>query len=200
MRLILVRHGQTTSNVHHLLDTGAPGASLTELGHAQAAALPGALAGHRVGAVFVSTLVRTHETAAPLAAELGLRVAAREGIREVSAGRLEMLGDEESLMTYYATVETWIGGETGARMPGGESGHEVLERYDEVVVEAASLGEESVVLISHGAAIRYWAGERARSVDPALAAQPLQNTGVVVLEGDPEAGWRAVSWGGPTGP
>lgn len=34
--LILLRHGQTTSNVDHKLDTLLPGAELTELGQEQA--------------------------------------------------------------------------------------------------------------------------------------------------------------------
>ena len=45
MRLILVRHGQTPSNIERLLDTGAPGPGLTELGIGagrSAAAGPGA--------------------------------------------------------------------------------------------------------------------------------------------------------------
>ena len=32
MRLILVRHGQSPSNIERLLDTTSPGPSLTELG------------------------------------------------------------------------------------------------------------------------------------------------------------------------
>jgi broad specificity phosphatase PhoE len=32
MRLLLIRHAQTTSNVLHLLDTAEPGAALTEVG------------------------------------------------------------------------------------------------------------------------------------------------------------------------
>ena len=37
-RLFLVRHGQTTSNEIHALDTALPGASLTTLGREQAGA------------------------------------------------------------------------------------------------------------------------------------------------------------------
>ncbi|MCM1975585.1 histidine phosphatase family protein, partial [Streptomyces sp. G1] len=37
MRLLLVRHGQTPTNVDYLLDTAVPGPGLTELGLAQAA-------------------------------------------------------------------------------------------------------------------------------------------------------------------
>ena len=40
MRLLLVRHGQTPSNVAGLLDTALPGPGLTALGTRQAAAIP----------------------------------------------------------------------------------------------------------------------------------------------------------------
>ena len=48
MRLHLVRHGQTASNVAHLLDTAHPGADLDEVGRAQAAALVVRLGGEAV--------------------------------------------------------------------------------------------------------------------------------------------------------
>lgn len=65
MRLLLVRHGQTPSNVEFLLDTAVPGPGLTALGERQAAALPEALADEDIEALYVSTLVRTQLTAAP---------------------------------------------------------------------------------------------------------------------------------------
>src|SRR5659263_713553 len=39
VRLVLVRHGQTTANFNLELDTAEPGAPLTPLGHEQAAAV-----------------------------------------------------------------------------------------------------------------------------------------------------------------
>ncbi|MFF9277271.1 histidine phosphatase family protein [Streptomyces griseosporeus] len=198
MRLLLVRHGETPSNVGHLLDTAVPGPGLTALGEHQAAALPDALADEDIRAVFASPLARARLTAAPLAAARGLRVLVRDGIREVSAGDLEMLpGDSEGARLYMTTVFAWAKGETGLRIPGGESGEEVLARYDAVVAEAAALGAGTVVLVSHGAAIRMWTAARARNVDvPFAAAHPLRNTGVVALEGSPAAGWTALTWAG----
>ncbi|MFB9466724.1 histidine phosphatase family protein [Streptomyces cinereospinus] len=200
MRLLLVRHGQTPSNVAYLLDTAAPGPGLTELGARQAAALPAALAGEDVEAVYASTLLRARRTAAPLAAARGLDVLVRDGIREVSAGDLEMLpGDSERGEAYMRTVFAWAAGETGLRMPGGESGAEALARYDAVVAEAAGSGAGTVALVSHGAAVRMWTAARADNVDVAFAAaHPLDNTGVVVLEGSPADGWKALTWAGAT--
>ncbi|MFF9622670.1 histidine phosphatase family protein [Streptomyces griseosporeus] len=198
MRLLLIRHGETPSNVGYLLDTAVPGPGLTALGERQAAALPAALAGEDIGAVFASTLVRTQLTAAPLAAARGLDVLVRDGIREISAGDLEMLpGDSEGARLYMTTVFAWADGETGLRIPGGESGEEALARYDAVVAEAAAFGTGTVALVSHGAAIRMWTAARAANVDvPFAAAHPLRNTGVVALEGSPADGWKALTWAG----
>src|SRR5659263_454488 len=100
MRLLLVRHGQTTANVAGLLDTDEPGAGLTDLGLEQAGALPEVLRDESIEVLYASTLVRTQQTAAPLASFLGLEVRVREGLREVRAGTLEMLGDDASVETY----------------------------------------------------------------------------------------------------
>ncbi|MFG1926957.1 histidine phosphatase family protein [Cryptosporangium sp. NPDC048952] len=197
MRLILIRHGQTPSNVAHLLDTGLPGPGLTDLGHEQAAALPEALADEDIEVLFVSTLVRTHLTAAPLAAARGLEPIVRDGLREIVAGDLEMASDNESVKTYLTTSFGWSAGQTDLRMPGGEDGVEFLGRYDAVIDEAAATGADTVALVSHGAAIRAWVAARAVNVDVDWAGErALSNTGIVTLEGSPADGWKALTWEG----
>ncbi|GGZ17551.1 histidine phosphatase family protein [Streptomyces poonensis] len=202
MRLLLIRHGQTPSNVKHLLDTAEPGPALTPLGQEQAAALPQALAAERIDALYASTLVRTQLTAAPLAAAKQLDVLVRDGIREISAGDLEMRGDDEAGETYITTALAWSAGNTELRMPGGENGVEALGRFDAVVEEAAKSGAETVAMVSHGAAIRMWVAARAENVSAEYAAAHiLRNTGVVVLDGSPDRGWRVLLWEGrPLGP
>ncbi|MFJ6560396.1 histidine phosphatase family protein [Streptomyces sp. NPDC091412] len=196
MRLLLIRHAQTPSNVGHLLDTRIPGPGLTGLGERQAAALPRALAGEDIEALYASTLIRTQLTAGPLAAVRGLDVIVRDGIREVSAGDLETEpGDSERGQVYMRTLLGWAAGDTRTRMPGGESGTEVLARYDAVVAEATADGAGTVAMVSHGAAIRLWTAVRARNLDAEFAAtHPLENTGVVVLQGSADAGWTALTW------
>ncbi|MFE2937867.1 histidine phosphatase family protein [Streptomyces sp. NPDC059255] len=200
MRLLLIRHGQTPSNLAGLLDTAAPGPGLTATGELQAAALPAALADEDIGALYVSTLIRTRLTAAPLAAARGLEPRVRDGIRELSAGELELRGDDESVRRYLTTAFAWSAGDTELRMPGGESGAEALARFDAVVAEAAATGAGTVAMVSHGAAIRMWTAARAENVDVAFAAaHALDNTGVVVLEGatgPAAAEWKALTWAG----
>ncbi|GAA2597548.1 MULTISPECIES: histidine phosphatase family protein [Streptomyces] len=197
MRLLLIRHGQTPSNLKHLLDTAEPGPGLTALGQEQAAALPAALESEKIDALYASTLVRTQLTAAPLAAATGLEVRIRAGIRELTAGDLEMRGDDEAAHTYLHTAFAWSAGDVRLRMPGGENGEEALGRFDAVVAEAHGSGAQTVAMISHGAAIRMWVAARADNVDVAHAAQhALANTGIVVLTGSPEGGWRTLLWEG----
>ncbi|MEU4181399.1 histidine phosphatase family protein [Streptomyces sp. NPDC026589] len=196
MRLLLIRHGQTPSPVGHFLDTARPGPGLTDLGLRQAAALPGALAGEDIASLYASTLPRTQLTAAPLAAEHGIKIQIRDGIRELSAGELEMRAGEDAVRQYLTTAFAWSAGDIARRMPGGESGTEALARFDAVVAEAAGAwGCGTVALVSHGAAIRVWTAARAGNVTVGFAAEhSLENTGVVVVEGSPDSGWTAISW------
>ena len=197
MRLLLIRHGQTPSNIIGALDTGIPGPGLTELGLEQAAAIPGALVDESIGAIFASTQVRSQLTAAPLAEARGLDVEIRSGLREVDAGDLEMRNDDVAVRLYMETVIAWADGDIDRRMPGAESGAEVYARYDEVIDEAVATGHATVAIVSHGAVIRSWVGARAENVSADFAAEhSLSNTGVVVLEGSPESGWRALTWMG----
>ena len=199
MRLLLIRHGQTPGNVLGQLDTAHPGPGLTELGERQAAALARTLANERIELLYASTLVRTQLTATPLAGSRGLEIEVLAGLREIEAGALEKLTDRESHLRYLGTVFAWAGGELGRRMPAGPSGHDFFERYDDSIarIAAASTGTDdaTVAVVSHGAAIRVWAGLRAANIEPGFAARHvLANTGIVALEGDPDAGWRLIHW------
>ena len=199
MRLYLIRHGQTPDNVRGELGTTVPGPGLTDLGLEQAAALPEALAAAGIGTLSTSTMIRTQLTAAPLAASLGLVPTVRDGLREVEAGELELRSDREAVSTYLGTVLRWVDGDLDARVPGAEDGHAFFARFDRAVGtavdEASASGHDVLALVSHGAAIRGWAGRRASNVDAAFVRDhQLANTGVVVLEGSPVGGWLLVEW------
>ena len=201
MRLLLLRHGQTHANVSGQLDTAHPGLELTELGHTQARAAARALADEEIDAIHVSSRVRTHQTAAPTAESRGIAPRLLEGIEEIAAGEFEMRSDHAAIEGYIGTVARWIEGDLDVRMPGGETGHEFLGRYDAAVraaVDAAGRdGHETLLLVSHGAAIRTWSSSRLLpgSGEPP-ATEPLHNTALIVLDGDPDAGWSLVSWHG----
>ena len=198
MRLILMRHGQTPANVLGELSTAAPGPGLTDLGLRQARAVPGSLAGEPIEAVYASVLVRTQLTGAPLADARGLGVHVLPGLHEIEAGELENRADRDAVRTYLDTVMAWSG-DLSARIPGGPDGHEFFGRFE---ADLATIAERhdpdaTVVAVSHGAAIRVWAGGRSRNLTPDFTSEHhLDNTGLVVVEGDPAAGWVVQSWQG----
>lgn len=199
MRILLVRHGQTPANVRGELDTAAPGPGLTELGTRQAEAVVDALGHEKIAAIYVSKLRRTHETAAPLAAALGLTPVELPGTHEIEAGDVEGRTDHDAVRTYMRTAFAWGSGDPSPVMPGGSDGHAFFARFDAAIagIAAEHPADATVVVVSHGAAIRVWTGARVSNLgDGYTADNHLENTGVVVLDGSPEAGWTALSWAG----
>ena len=184
-----MRHGQTHANVSGELDTAHPGLDLTDLGRAQAAAAAKAIAGERLDAIYVSSRVRTHQTAAPTAEGRDIEPVQLDGLQEIDAGDFEMRSDHDAVAGDIGAVATWLEGDLTHRMPGGETGEEFLARYDAAV--------RTIVEAGHDAALRTWVSTRMTPhPDAPPATQPLHNTALVVLEGDLDSGWEMVSWQG----
>ena len=168
MRLLLIRHGQTPSNVDGFLDTARPGPGLTELGERQAAEIPDALKHEAIDGIYVSVLRRTLITATPLIVDRGLDPVELPGIHEIEAGDLEMRHDHEAYRIYLETAFAWGMGDLDRRMPGATDGHEFFRRFDESI---ASVTGNNAVVFSHGAAIRVWVAGRAINVPPSFAGE-----------------------------
>lgn len=215
-RIILVRHGQTSSNIERFMDTKPPGAELTPRGREQAADVGAELAGvvgagdgsaGRLKGVVCSVALRAQQTAMLLreALEREARLPERSlpvdvvvGIHEVFAGELEMQNSEDAHREYSTALRGWLAGDADARMPGGESYVDVVERGRPVLEEiAAGLGDdEDVIVVSHGAAIRMLT-KYAANVDSDFAFTGyLANCRFTVLEpgGKPYGEWTLKRW------
>lgn len=194
MRLFLVRHGETPANVLQSIATDAPGPGLTEAGHRQARALPDVFRDVPIDGIWVSTLVRTQLTAAPLVADRNLPAVIVDGLREVEAGALEQRADLPSRQHYNEVAGSWLAGDLERAMPDGPNGYDFLRRYDAAIEQVASAGVETAVVVSHGTAIRHWTGIRVDGVDREFARHThIPNTGVIEIEGVPGA-WSLTSW------
>ena len=195
MRLLLIRHGRTASNVTRLLDTAPPGAPLDDVGLDQARALADTLAGEPIEAVYASDLIRSQQTAEPLALRHGLEVIVRAGVREIQAGEDEMSAD---WVRYLTTIISWQS-DIDTRIPGGETGREVLARFDAVLGEARAKGHRTIAVVSHGAMIRTWAATRATNLTvDFLRTTSLENTLVVDLADAADGSWQVTRWGDKT--
>ncbi|MBK7822461.1 MAG: histidine phosphatase family protein [Tessaracoccus sp.] len=191
MRLLLIRHGQTQSNVNLELDTAFPGAPLNEKGLAQAEALVEALADERIDALYCSTLTRAQQTAAPLAAARGVEAVIVDGIQEIAAGVEEM---STNWRPYVEMLHSWSPTNLDVGLEGGETAREFVTRFTNAVAAIEQAGDEHVALVSHGAALRVWALTQDPSIGLGLAPH-LDNTQWIVLNGSMSAGWKIERWG-----
>jgi len=206
-RLVLVRHGQSHGNVDRRLDTRPPGAELTDLGRDQARGFARALP--RPPAMIVhSVATRAVQTAREIGGVISASAGTHEfeGIHEVQVGDLENRSDEDAHDEFNAIYRRWHGGELNLALPGGETAHQVLDRYLPVLEQlrlrylddAAFHGD--IVVVSHGAAIRLVSAVLA-GVDGSFAIDHhLANTESVVLAPITDSRWSCVQWGALTPP
>lgn len=194
--LTFIRHAQSEGNASGLIDTSTPGPPITDLGRRQAADSARALAGNDYDGVYASTMVRTQQTAAPMAAALAEPVVVLPGLREIEAGQFEGR-PEASAMEYFAAPARWLSGDRSARIPGSIDGNEFDARFDAAVQQIYDSGEVDPVAYSHGAAIMLWVTMNVDNPRPQLLREhPLPNTGRVVVTGNPTRGWMLVDWDG----
>lgn len=208
LRILLIRHAESTANESGILSTTQPGPELTARGREQAEALADELRDVPLDGIYASTLRRTQLTAEPLARRTGLPVTVIEGIHEIEAGDLEDRGDHEAMAAYAQPFRVWAQGDFTAAVPGGFSGDHFFERFDRGIAEiwqahqrAHQRGEkqdgDTVAIVDHDAAIRVWVAGRADNLGPEFTStHGLANTGIVALTGSPATGWHAETWQG----
>ncbi|MEU5363606.1 histidine phosphatase family protein [Streptomyces sp. NPDC005925] len=157
--LILVRHGRSTANTEGLLAGWTPGVALDERGAAQAAALPGRLAGIALSEIVSSPLQRCQETVRPLLeARPGLTVHTDERIGECHYG--DWTGRKLADLMDEPTMEVVQTHPSAVQFPGGESMRAMQHRAAEAVREwnarvERDHGPDAVFLMcSHGDIIK----------------------------------------------
>ena len=155
--ILLVRHGQSAPFVEGepfpMVD-GQGDPPLTEFGHWQAEQVGERLAGLSIDAIYVTTLQRTHQTAAPLAARLGLTPVVEADLREIHLGEWEgglfrvKVAQGDPKMAEVNAKQEW------GVIPGGERSDDLRARVRAGIerIHERHPGER-VVVVSHGGAI-----------------------------------------------
>jgi broad specificity phosphatase PhoE len=196
--LTFIRHAESTANATHIIDTSTPGPDITAVGEGQAAAVANELSANRYDGIYASTMVRTQETAAPLAQTLGEPVTVLADLREIEAGDNE--GLPEASARPYPAPQVWLNGDRTARIPGSINGTEFESRFTDAVNTIYDSGETNPVVFSHGEAITYWVLMNVKNPDMRRVDPLLPNTGHVVVTGNPTDGWTLNNWDGTTVP
>jgi broad specificity phosphatase PhoE len=160
VRLLLIRHADH-DYIGRAIAGWLPGVSINELGRRQAAALPERLAGALISAIYSSPLERALETAAPLAAALGMEVEIRDGLREMHFG--DFTGRTMAELDVDPVWREFTLHRGNTRAPGGEL---MLETQARMVAELEHIRCENpnrtVAVFSHAdvirAAVMHYAG------------------------------------------
>jgi 2,3-bisphosphoglycerate-dependent phosphoglycerate mutase len=155
--LLFIRHGESEPA---LLDAPAPlvdgqsDPALAPEGRAQAELIAARLAPAGIDAIYVSTLRRTAETAAPLATRLGLVPRVEAGLREVGLGEWEGGLFRKMVSEHHPTAMRMWTEESFEVIPGAEPAAEFAARVRDAVgrLAAAHTGQR-VAAFTHGGVI-----------------------------------------------
>jgi 2,3-bisphosphoglycerate-dependent phosphoglycerate mutase len=155
--LVLVRHGESEAYLDgqsFQLVGGHGDPPLSAHGRKQARRVCARLGNAGISAIYVTTLRRTAETAAPLARQLGLAVQVEAGLREVYLGDWEggllrkMVASADPVSQRMLAEERWD------VIPGAEAAAEFADRVRAAIGRlAAAHGGQRVAAFTHGGVI-----------------------------------------------
>ncbi len=152
--LLLLRHGETTWNLSGRWQGQAVDTPLTDLGREQARIVARRLRSYPISAIYSSDLVRAFETAQIVGRLLGLEPVPEPRLRESDIGAWMGLTWEEITARFPDEVAAMFAGQD-VRRGGGESFAELHARLAAAVENIAARHRgETVLLVSHGAALR----------------------------------------------
>jgi hypothetical protein len=212
--LDFVRHGESGDMT--AVNTLVPGPELTDTGQQQAQDIANVLAGNSIDEIYASTMVRSQETAAPLAEALNLPIQVLPGLNEIDAGIFEGMpvnvGDLPlGGALYLLAPALWTLGldfvpQLGSTIdPNGIAFDESFSGAVQTIYDgsvANNTGDVTDAVFSHEGAIAIWALMNVDNPDFALVLNELFSTGEllpytgqVVVDGSP-GDWTLVSWDG----
>jgi len=197
--LTFIRHAESEANAAGVTATTVPGPPLTVLGQEQAAKLADELKGEGYDGVYASQMVRTQQTAAPVAKALGEQVTVLPGLNEISAGWFEGVAMSDASSTLLLGPQGWLKGDRRYGIPGSVNGNQFNDAFSAAVQKIYDSDGKKPVAFSSGLAIMMWTLLNARNGrNNLLTDHPLPNTGRVVVSGNPDTGWTLLSWDGIT--
>jgi 2,3-bisphosphoglycerate-dependent phosphoglycerate mutase len=155
--MLLLRHGETTplrDGLEVPMLEGQSNPDLDAVGVDEAQRAAERLAREDVAAIYVTPLVRTHQTAAPLAQRLGLEPIAEPRLIEVHLGEWEggelrrRVASRDPVAVRMVREQRWD------VIPGAESNERLAARVREgLEAVAAAHPDRTVVVVSHGGTI-----------------------------------------------
>lgn len=169
----LVRHGESVSNLEGRVQ-GQEDVELSEFGIRQADAVAswsrGIIATTPIEEVWSSPLQRARETAARIAAAVGLPLRIDERLRELHAGIFQghLWADLER--RFPEAVARWRSGDAEYAIPGGESRTQLAARGRGALESLASRTVKGMIVVAHGGILTAALGSLVGRTHPLLSA------------------------------
>jgi probable phosphoglycerate mutase len=182
--LVLLRHGETDWNAEGRAQ-GYTDVPLNALGHAQARAVAGRLAGLGASRLWSSDLMRALQTAEHIGAATGLAVEKDARLREYDLGERSGLTMAEFAAEFPERYAAWLAESEALLVPGEETTEQVRDRVVPALRDCLDALEPGTtgVLVLHGACLKVglmalleWPWESARSL------RGMDNCGYAVVE------------------
>lgn len=169
-QLFIIRHGETDNNRAHIIQGRSLDASINELGRMQAHAICTAMEPYQIDKIAASGLVRTCETARPLADQRKLEIEKYPELDEIDFGEFEGKVFTDIQDKVLEVHEKWKGGKVDYAPKNGESPLHAYKRANSKVTQVLETTEaENIVFMIHGRLTRIllseWLGYGLKNMD-----------------------------------
>jgi len=155
LELILIRHGETDSNIRRSY-LGWTDVELNEIGISQVQSLTNRIKGTKIDKIFTSPLKRTLQTAEIINENYKIDIEYSEGLKERNFGIWDDLTYEEMTQSYPTECDEWVKDWIKYRIKGGESAVDAYERTAAFLDGLVEKNADGVfMLITHLGTIRF---------------------------------------------
>jgi alpha-ribazole phosphatase/probable phosphoglycerate mutase len=154
VKLLLVRHGETLSNIKKIY-AGKGSESLTKKGIHQAIEVGEKLRSYKVHALYSSPIERALQTAKIIGDSVGLDVIVDESFREMDLGIWEGLSENDIYLKYPEEWKLWKNRLVELKLPGRETLEDLLNRVlVRIKKNFRNAEKQNVLIVTHVAVIR----------------------------------------------
>lgn len=154
MKILLIRHGQSTGNVEGRF-TGQTDVMLTELGKTQAKKMCDyVLCNYTLNALYSSALTRAQDTAKPLSGALNIPVVIDQDANEINMGVWENALFSDIARDYPQELKLWSDGDVNVACKNGESFTDLYNRTVKFLMRLTKTEHNTVAVCTHGGVIR----------------------------------------------
>ena len=153
--LYIVRHGETDFNRQGIVQGSGVNSSLNKNGQLQALRFFQKYKDVEFDYIYTSTLKRTHETVQSFINQ-GITWRIRGELREIGWGIHEgQAATKESKVQYQSLIHNWKNGNLEAKIEGGESAANMVERLKKFLDELKMTEFDKALICTHGRTMRF---------------------------------------------